>query len=149
MIAERVVLLWIENLEQRGSRVTTIVVAELVDLVQHQHRVIYSSAPYRLDDSTRHRADVRAPVTSQLSFVAHAAQRHSFKLPAQRPRDRSTERRLADSRWSDKQQYRALRVRSQFDDCQKLENTFLNVFEPVVIFVKNATRFSQLELVFR
>ena len=38
VIAERVVLLRIENLEQRRRRIAAIVVSELVDLVEHQHR---------------------------------------------------------------------------------------------------------------
>jgi hypothetical protein len=64
VIAERVVLLGIENLEQRRSRIATIVVTELVDLVQHQHRVIHPGAPDRLNDPAGHRADVRAAVAA-------------------------------------------------------------------------------------
>ena len=54
-------------------------------------------------------------------FVAHATQRHSFKLPAQRARNQIGPASLADSWRSDKQQDRALCVRPQFDDGQKLK----------------------------
>src|SRR5215470_1403073 len=88
-------------------------------------------------------------MTAQLSLITHTAERHSFKLPAERTRDRSSERRFADARWSNKQQYRALRVGPQLDHGEKFENAFLYVFEPVVIFVENATSFCEIEFVFR
>src|SRR5215218_8599125 len=111
MIAKRVVLLRIENLEQRRAWIAAVVVAELVDLVEHQHGIVHSRAANRLDDPSRHRADVRAAMTAQLSFIAHATQRHSFKLPPQRARDRSTQRRLTHARRTNKENYRTLRVR--------------------------------------
>ena len=39
-------------------------------------------------------------VTAQLSFITYAAERHSFKLAAERARDRSSERRFANARRS-------------------------------------------------
>src|SRR5262249_13021210 len=83
------------------------------------------------------------------SLIAYAAERHTFKLPAEGTGDRSTKRSLTDSRRADKQDYRALRVRTQFNHRKKLEDTLLNVFEPVVIFIQNSPRFRQIEFVFR
>src|SRR6185369_7469548 len=127
----------------------TIVGAEFVDFIKHQHWIVYTRATDGLDDATRHRADVRTTMTAQLSFIAHAAERHSFKLAAERTRDRSSERRLANARRSNEQQYRTLRVGPKFDHGEKFENAFLNVFEPVVIFIENATSFRQIEFIFR
>jgi hypothetical protein len=73
VIPERVVLLRIENLEQGGRGIAPPVVAELVDLVQHEHRIVRSGTADRLDDPARHRADVCAPVTANFGLIAHAA----------------------------------------------------------------------------
>ena len=74
VIAERVVLLGIEHLEQRGRRIALDVVCELVDLVEHEHRIGGAGAAHRPQDLTGHRADVRAPVAADLGLVADAAQ---------------------------------------------------------------------------
>jgi hypothetical protein len=73
MIAERIVLLRVENLEQSRRRVAAKVVAEFVYLVQHHHGVVDARAPQRLNDATGQRADVCATMPAQLRFVAHSA----------------------------------------------------------------------------
>src|SRR5690348_18018255 len=45
---------------------------------------------HHLDDLAGQRADVRAPVSANLRFVANAAQRESHKLAARSARDRFT-----------------------------------------------------------
>ena len=44
VIGERIILFRIENLEQRRCRIATIVGAQLVNLVQHHYRIVYSGA---------------------------------------------------------------------------------------------------------
>ena len=53
VIAERVVLLRIEHLEQRRRRIAAEVGAELVDLVEDEHRVLRLGAAQPLDDLAR------------------------------------------------------------------------------------------------
>src|SRR5215211_6807440 len=101
MIPERIVLLRIEHLEQRRRRIAAPVVADLVDLVQHEDRVVGTGPPDRLDDPTWHRADVRPPVTPDLRLVADTAERHPRQLAPERPRDRLSQTRLADTRRPD------------------------------------------------
>src|SRR3982751_2983001 len=110
MIAERVVLLRVENLKQCRSWIPTIIRAQLVDLVQHHHWILHTCAPDRLDDAARHRSNISASMTPQFCFVTDAAKRHALKAAAQRTSDGSTQRRLAHSRWSNKAQDGTLRV---------------------------------------
>ena len=70
VITERVVLRGVEHLEQRARRVTTPVGTELVDLVEEHDGVHGPGFRERADDPARPRADVRAPVTTQLGLVA-------------------------------------------------------------------------------
>ena len=86
VIAERVVLLRIEHLEQRRRRIAAEVGAELVDLVEDEDRVLRLGAAQPLDDLAGQRADVGAAVAADLGLVAHAAERHADELAAERLR---------------------------------------------------------------
>src|SRR6185369_7319807 len=59
------------------------------------------------------------------------------------------ERSLADSGRADKQKYGTLRFGTKFDHREKLEDALFDVFESVVIFIQNTTRFSQIQFIFR
>ena len=89
VIAEGVVLLGVEHLEQRRRRVAAEVGAELVDLVEQEDGIARARAPQALQDAARHRADVGAPVAADLGLVAHAAERRARELAAHRARDRA------------------------------------------------------------
>jgi hypothetical protein len=88
VVAERVVLRRVEHLEQGGRRVAAPVGADLVDLVEEDHRVHRPGIPQGTDQPARQGADVRAPVAADLGLVAHAAQRHADELPAEGTCDR-------------------------------------------------------------
>src|SRR6266699_1937471 len=74
VIRERVVLFGIENFEQRSRRIAAIVRAELVDFVEHHHRIVHAGAANRLNDAAGHRAYIGTPMAAQLGFVANAAE---------------------------------------------------------------------------
>jgi hypothetical protein len=80
VVAERRVLLGIEHLEQRRGRIALDAAAELVDLVEHQHRVARAGLAQRLDDVARQRADVGAPVAADLGLVVRAAEAGALEL---------------------------------------------------------------------
>ncbi len=100
----------VENFEQRRGRITPKIAAELVDLVEHQQRILHAGAANRLDDAAGHGADVRAAMAAQLGLVVQAAQAHALEFASQRAGDRFSERRLADTRRADKAQDRRLGV---------------------------------------
>ena len=50
MVAERVVLRRVEHFEQRRRRIALIAGRDLVDLVEHEHRVHRAGLLERLDD---------------------------------------------------------------------------------------------------
>ena len=91
VVAERVVLRRVEHLEQRRRRVAAPVGADLVDLVEQDHRVHRPGVAQGADEPARQRADVGAPVAADLGLVADAAERHADEL-AVRARGRSTRR---------------------------------------------------------
>ena len=111
VIAERVVLLRIEHLEQRRRRIAAEVGAELVDLVEDEHRVLRLGPAQPLDDLSGQRADVGAAMAADFGLVAHAAERHADELAAERFGNRPGQRRLADAGRPDEAENRALHRR--------------------------------------
>ena len=82
VVAEGRVLLRVEHLEQGRCRVAVDAAAELVDLVEHQHRVARAGLAQRLDDAAGHRADVGAAMSADLRLVVHAAEARALELAA-------------------------------------------------------------------
>ena len=74
MVDERVILLRIEHLEHGAGRIAVEIARQLVDLVEHEDRVLRGRAPDAANDVARQRADVGAPMPADLGLVAHATQ---------------------------------------------------------------------------
>ena len=147
MIAEGRVLLGVEHLEHRARRVAAEVRAHLVDLVDHQHRVVRAGVAQRAHDRAGHRADVGPAVAADLGLVAHAAHRDALELALHGRGDRAAERGLPHTRRADEQDDRAARLRIQLADREELENAVLHAVDVVVVAVEHATRVLQIEVV--
>ena len=148
VVAERVVLLRIEHLEQRGRRVAAEVDAQLVDLVEQEDRIARAGAAQALEDAAGQRADVGAAMAADLGLVAHAAERRASELASQRARDRAAERRLADAGRADEAEDRTLRRRRELAYREELENAVLHLLEIVVVRVEDVARGLQVEPIF-
>ncbi len=77
VVAELAVLLRVEHFQQGRGRVAAEILAELVDLVEHEDRVARFRPGAGLQDAPRHGADVGAAVTADLGLVTHAAEGRS------------------------------------------------------------------------
>jgi hypothetical protein len=130
VVAERVVLLGVEHLQQRRGRVAAEVHAELVDLVEQEQRIARADLGEALQHLARHRADVGAAVAADLGLVAHAAQRHADELAPGGARHRLAERGLADARGPDQAQDRRLDLVDALLHREVLEDAVLDLLEP-------------------
>ena len=101
MIVKTVVLLRIQHFQKRRRRISAPVAAEFVYLVQQKQRIGGSGFFHALNDFARHRTDIGAPVSADLRFVAHTAERSAHKTAAGRPRNRLAERGFAHARRSE------------------------------------------------
>src|SRR5262249_36673192 len=126
IVAKRRVLLGVQHLEQRGCRIAVEADTELVDLVEHHHGIARSGLADRLDDVARQRADIGAPMPSDLGFVVHAAEAQPHELAAGGPRDALPERGLAHAGRADEAQNRALAVGIELAHREIFENTPLD-----------------------
>src|SRR4029450_10959663 len=74
VVAERVVLLRIEHLEQRRGRIALDAGAERLALGEHEPRVAPAGLANGLHDVARQCTYISAPMTADLRLVVHAAE---------------------------------------------------------------------------
>ena len=146
------VLRRVEHLEQRGRRVAAPVGADLVDLVEHDHRVHRPGVSQRADEPAGQRADVGAPVAADLGLVADAAERHADELAVERACDRLADRGLARAGRPDQRQDRArllvvldAALLAQLADGEVLDDALLHVVEARVVGVEDLARELRVE----
>ena len=101
----------IQRLQQRRGRVAAEVASQLVDLVQHEDRIVSVRAPQSLHDLPRKGSYVGAPVTANLSLVVHAAKRDALEFASQSTRNTPAQRGFAYSRRPDEAQDGPLHIR--------------------------------------
>src|SRR3954454_21100589 len=147
VVAEVLVLLGIEHLEHRARRVAPEVGAHLVDLVDHQHRVVRAGVAQRADDRAGERADVRAAVAADLALVADAAYGYALEVASHRRGDRLAQRGLADARRADEAQDRRARVRLQLAHREELEDALLDLVDVVVVAIEHAARLGEVDVI--
>ena len=146
VIAERVVLRGVQDLQQRRRRVATVVRTDLVDLVEQHDRVHRTGLADRADDPAGQRADIGAPVAADFGLVAHAAQGDANELAAQRAGHALTQRRLTDPGRAGQHHHRTRAAAT--DDLQAalgatgahgqvLHDAVLDVVQPVVVGVED------------
>ena len=85
MVLESVILLGVQHLQQRGSRVTAKILRHLVYFIKQKQRVAALDLGQVLDDLARHGAYIGAPVAPDLRLITHTAQGHTDKLAIGRP----------------------------------------------------------------
>ena len=164
VVAERVVLGGIEDLEQRRGRIARPPAGrELVDLVEQDDRVHRARLLQRPHEASGLRADIGAAVAADLGLVANAAERHAHELAAHRPGDRFAEAGLADAGRPDEGDDRSFATRgadpvgvwslvdaavvAQLAGGEELDDAVLHVAEAVVIGVEHRSCFDEVELV--
>ena len=74
MIGEGVVLLRVKDLQKSRGRITFVVVAQLVQLIQHKNRIVGAGLFQALQNTTRQSADIGASMSANLCLIAHSAQ---------------------------------------------------------------------------
>ncbi len=146
VVAERVVLLRVQRLEQRARRVAAEVAPELVDLVQHEDGVTHLDPLQMLDDLTRQSSDISAAVAADLRLVMHAAERDARELATEGPGDGAAERGFSHARRADEAEDRALHVGLQTAHAQVIEDAVLHLLEAVMVGVEDLLRLLDVDL---
>src|SRR3984957_3555542 len=149
VIVEGVVLLGVKNLEQRRRGIAAPVRAQLVDLVEQEEWIGALRLFHRLDDLTRHRSDIGAPMPAYLRLVAHTPKAHADEFAPRGPGDRLAKGRLADAWRTHKAEDRSLHLAGALLHGEIFEDAFLDLVEAVMVLVQNLLRKSDVLLDFR
>ena len=147
MVTERDVLLRVQHLEHGARRVAAPVGAHLVDLVDHEQRVVGARVAHGADDDAGHRAHVRAAMPADLGLVAHAADADALELAAHRLGDAVAEARLAHAGRADEAQDRPVQVVLEPAHGQELEDAVLDLLEVVVVAVEDLAGVRHVQVV--
>src|SRR5690348_7215732 len=97
MVAECMVLRRIQDLQKSRGRITAKIAAHLIDLVQHEYRIVDAGTAHGLYDTARQCTDVCSAVPPQFRLVMHAAQAEPLESASHCSRNRLTKTRLADA----------------------------------------------------
>src|SRR5699024_6871389 len=81
VVPEGVVLLAVQHLQQGGGRISPVVVAQLVDLIQEQQGIHAAALGDCVDDPAGHGPHIGPPVAPDVGLVPDAAQAQPGKLP--------------------------------------------------------------------
>ncbi len=149
VVAEREVLLRVEDLEEGRARIAPVVRADLVDLVEHEHRVRRAGLVEALDDPAGHRADVGPPMAPDLGFVSHASKGQPDELPVESAGDGAAERRLTDAGRPHEAEDRSLERLLQGVHREKFEDALLHLLDVVVVLVQDGAGAIEVAGVFR
>ena len=147
VVLEGCVLLGIEHFKQRCGRVAAEVRANLVDLVQHEDRVL---CPRRLDplrNAARERADVGASVPADLRLIVESAEAHAHELAPHRLCDGLAERGLPYARRPCEAEDRALHLWCELAHREVLNDALLHLLQAVVIIAEHLRRFRDLNAI--
>ena len=158
VVAERVVLRRVEHLEQGRRRVTPVVVAQLVHLVEHDDGIHGPGLAQGTHQAARLGPHVGAAVAADLGLVTHAAQGDPDELAPERVGHGLAQRRLADAGGTDQGQdgaraapvdRRQPALGLELAHGQVLEDAVLHVLEAVVVGVEDALGLRDVEAVVR
>src|SRR5437762_1977484 len=127
MILKCRVLRRVEHLEQSRRGVALKTGVELIDLIEHEHGISRARLADSLNDISRQRADVSAPMAADIRLIVHAAQALADKFTVHRASDTLAERSFADARRSDETQNRALALGFQLAHREKFDDSLLHL----------------------
>ena len=147
-IDESVILLWIQYFEQRRGGIPAEVFPDLVDLVDHDQRVVHAHLDVALDQLSRHRADVRLSMSANLRFVGHASDSHANELASESVGNRCAERRFADAGRSGEAEDRSFQIAFELQDGQKLEDALFHFLQSVMSRLETLFSFGEVESIF-
>ena len=142
------VLSRVQHLEQGRRRVAPPVASDLVDLVEHDHRVHRLGVAQGPHQAARQGADVGPAVAADLGLVAHASQGDAHELAAGGPGDGLADGRLAGAGRTDQGQDGARLavggvvdspVAAQLHHADVLHDPVLDVVQARVVGVQHLT----------
>ena len=137
MIAEGVVLLRIQYLQQGRGRIATEILAQFVNFIEQEQGVAHTRLGQTLQNFARHRTNVGAAMAADLRLITHATQCHANKFSIRRPRDRLTKRCLSHARRTNEAKNWRLNFFDTLLHGEVFQDSFLDLVQSVVIVLEH------------
>lgn len=112
--------------------------SKLIDLINQNQRVLRLHFLERLNDFTRHRADIGTPVSLDFGNIGKATDRETVKVPLESTSDGLADRGFANTGRSSETNDLAFDGAPELTDSDKLQDTVLDFLESVVVLVQNS-----------
>src|SRR3990172_9009692 len=148
MVLKGRILSGIEDLQQSGGWVAMKTRAELVDFIQHEDGVSAAGLSDSLNNITGQCPDVGTPMTANIRLIVDPAKTLAHELTIHRPSDTLPEGGLSYSRRTDQAQDRALPLRHELANGEKLNDALFYFFKTVVVSVQNLARLRKVNFFF-
>lgn len=126
---------------------------QLIDLVQHEDRIVRFDPPQGLQDATRQGPNICAPVAADFGFIADAAQRYPHEFAPHGPGDRAAQGGFAYAWRTHKAKDDAFTdfadiilrlvlqllgtLAAQLPHCQIFQDTFFDVVQSIMVLVEH------------
>ena len=131
------ILLAVQHLQQCGAGVTTVIMAQLVDLIQQQDGITGAGLSNGLHDSTGHGTHIGLPVTTDLGLVVNTAQGDTGHFPVQAPGDGIGNGGLAHTGRAHQTQDLGRHFRSHLADSQGFQDPLLHLFHAEMLRIQD------------
>ncbi len=141
------VLFRVQHFQQGRRGVALEGCADLVDLIQHDHRVGHFHVLECLHELARHRPDVGTAVTLDFRFVAHASETEAVELPSQSISHGASDAGFTHAGRANQQENGAADLALESAHGKELEDALFDVIQAIVMRVECLPRMAEFELV--
>ncbi len=143
------VLFRVQHLQQGRGGVALEGRTDLVDFVEHDHRVGHFHILQRLHKLARHGADIGPAMPLDLRFIAHATEAETVEFAPQCICHGAPDAGFADPGRPDQQQNGPADLPFECPHGKELEYAPLDVVQPVVVCIQRLPRVGELKIVRR
>lgn len=147
VVGERVVLGWVEDLEERGGWIAAEVAAEFIDFVEEDDWVASAGAADFGDEAAGHGTDVGAAVAADVGFIANAAEADAREVAAEGLGDALAETGFADPGRAEEEEDGAAAFGVELADREGLDEPAFDFFEAEVVVVEDLAGVDEVEIV--
>ena len=137
MVVEAVVLLGIQHLQKGGGRISLVIAADLVNLIQQHQRIFHPRLPHTGRDAAGHGAHIGPSVSPNLRLIPDAAQGNAHVFLIQSSGNGAGNGCLSGSGRSHQADNRAASLLGQNPHGEKFQHPLLHLFHSIVIFIQN------------
>ena len=136
VVPEGRILLRVQHLQQSRRRVSPVVGAHLVNLIQQKQRIAAPRLVDGVQNTAGHRTHVGLAVAPDLRLVVDAAQRNTGQLPVHGLGHRHRNGGLTHARRAYQTQNLAFQLRRELLHRHKFQNALLHLFQPKMVLVQ-------------